>query len=502
MAEKTRNSVFAVMEETTEGTPVVPAANTDYVPLQDGFTLSPSFTEIENAELSGSIGKAKSTLGLEEPSATTDSYIKHSGVEGTAPQADLYYKAALGATSTIAELSTSGVSTVDSLTFADSSTVIRGQAFLVKDGINGYSIRNATATHATDIPLNVDLSVAPATTTATGNPVVYLPGESHPSLTLWDYRGNGGAIETISGARVSDMTINIVANEFINSSLSFVGTEYFFNPLTLTASNKYIDLTDDSGTIVITLTEGTYKDPHELADHIASVGTAAAAASGADDFLCTYSDATGKYTISTTTGTTFSLLWKTGTHGEDNADDHVGTLLGYDDSADDTASLSYTSDNAIDLSSPFTPSFDTSNPLVAKSNEALFGDNTACLSTNTATFTLTNGVTNILDICADSGKSGSVVGERTVTVELAGSYNRYDVDPFERMRQGTTTQFMYNAGTKSGGNWVAGKSLNFWIPEATVTTFELVDNEGLVDYNITLSAFVDSGKGEFFINFL
>jgi len=502
MAEKTRNSVQSVMEEVSEGVPVVPASGSDFVPLQDGFSLSPSFSELENAELSGSIGKSKSTLGFEEPTASSDSYVKHSGVEGTAPQADLYYKAGLGATSTIAELSTSGTSTTTALKYADASTVIRGQAFLVKDATNGYSIRNATATHATDIPLNVALAVAPATATATGNPVVYLPGENHPSLTLWNYRGNGGAVEAIAGARISDLTVNIVAGEFINSSVSMTGTQYYFNPLTVTSSNKYIDVTDDGGTIVVTLTEATYKDPHELAAHIEAVAGAALLASGGDDFSCSYSDSTGKYTMATTTGTVLSFLWKTGTHGADNADDHVGSLIGYADAADDTASLSYLADTAIDLSSPYTPSFDTSNPLVAKSNEALFGDSTECLSTNTATFSLSNGLTNILDICSTSGKSGSIVGERTVTVELAGSYNRYDVDPFKRFREGTTTQFMYNAGVKSGGNWVAGSSVNFYTPEATVTSFELVDNDGLVDYNITLTAFVDSGKGEFYINFL
>lgn len=32
----------------------------------------------------------------------------------------------------------------------------------------------------------------------------------------------------------------------------------------------------------------------------------------------------------------FSVLWKTGPHGSDNADTHIGTLLGFDDSANDS----------------------------------------------------------------------------------------------------------------------------------------------------------------------
>ena len=71
MAIQTRNSALAVKVETTEGTPVVPAAGSDYVALQDDFSMSPAFEVLDNAELKASLGKAKSVLGLEQPSAST-----------------------------------------------------------------------------------------------------------------------------------------------------------------------------------------------------------------------------------------------------------------------------------------------------------------------------------------------------------------------------------------------------------------------------------------------
>ena len=37
----TRNSVLGIKEEVTEGTPVVPAATTDFIALQPDFTLTP-----------------------------------------------------------------------------------------------------------------------------------------------------------------------------------------------------------------------------------------------------------------------------------------------------------------------------------------------------------------------------------------------------------------------------------------------------------------------------
>jgi hypothetical protein len=58
---------------------------------------------------------------------------------------------------------------------------------------------------------------------------------------------------------------------------------------------------------------------------------------------------TGTVTIAHSTDS-FELRWKTGTtHGSDNDDSHCGTLLGFDDSANDTGASSYDSDNQHDL---------------------------------------------------------------------------------------------------------------------------------------------------------
>ena len=41
MAEITRKSRMAIVEEVTEGTPVAPSAGTDYLSVQEGFSTSP-----------------------------------------------------------------------------------------------------------------------------------------------------------------------------------------------------------------------------------------------------------------------------------------------------------------------------------------------------------------------------------------------------------------------------------------------------------------------------
>ena len=67
----------------------------------------------------------------------------------------------------------------------------------------------------------------------------------------------------------------------------------------------------------------------------------------ADTVTVSYDDNTGKYTISSDGAVTFELLWATGVSGSGGTDTHIGTLLGYDDSSDDTAAFSYEGENPI-----------------------------------------------------------------------------------------------------------------------------------------------------------
>jgi hypothetical protein len=297
------------------------------------------------------------------------------------------------------------------------------------------------------------------------------------------------------------MNVEIPAGALINGSFTLQGLEYSFDPITITSSNKYIDFTDDGGTTVGILTEDTYKDPNELAAHIQTVCAAAAAASGGDDFLCTYSSATGKFTLSTTTGTVLSLLWNTGANTANGAH----TTLGFLSAADDTGALSYTSDNAQDWSSPYTPSLDSENPVAAKNIEVMWGDfdEYACKAASNVSINIDHEVSDVLSICAASGRSDTVFSARTVSVDVTLLLTKHEADTFTRFREGTSVPFACNWGRKSGGNWVAGSVSNLYIPDATVTSFKIGDGDGLVTLELSLRAYVGAGQTqEVFFNFL
>ncbi len=503
-AFQTKESVLFIKKEVTAGTPVPPTSGGDAVALQDGFSFEPTFNTLENGELNGSLDNSAPIQGLEEPTASLDHYIRHSGVEGTAPNYDELLEGVYGAkvvASTEFDViggSTAGTATAAATLVVDTGEGVnfeRGQAVLIKDGINGFSIRNVKSVSTDTLTLNFNLDAAPALGVNLGKAVLYKPASSHPCLSLWNYRGGGHSIDLISGGLVTSAAISVTAGELINGSFSVEGIEYSFNPLTVDATNDGMDFNDGGGEENATITQKTYKDPHDLAAAIESSMDALTA----DVITVTYSNITGKYTIATDGGT-LTLLWDTGSQTATT----IGDLIGFDTSADDSASTTYTSDNAIDLSRPFTPTFDSTNPLVAKDNEVFLGDfaDNICFKVNTLTYTLTNTKTNKDEVCATTGRAGSIATAREGTVELTAYIEQFDVDKFKRFRTNETTEFAFNFGTKVGGNWEAGKSVNIYIPTAKISSYTMDDLDGLVVVTMTLTSFGESGLGSQFLNFL
>lgn len=503
MALSNKKTVLAVAKETTENTPVLPSAAGDYLALQNGFEVSPAFAELENNEITGSIGKAKSTLGLENPTASFDHYIKHSGTEGEVPEISDLLESFFGSCYTLS----SEYTTTTGSTAGDSSAraiiklsdggdeYSRGKAILLKDATNGYAIRPVYSVSTNDLSLGFNLSAAVTGNVGCGKYVNYsVAEEDHPSLTMTYYRANGGATEVVSGAKVNELSISAVAGEYVNGSFSFAGAGYYFDPIEITDSNKYIDFNDGGGEENVMVATKLYKDPQELA---AAIETAMGAAT-TDTITVSYSSSDGKFTIAS--DGTLSLLWASGT----NTASSVGGTIGFAVLADDTGETSYTSDSAISFDSPYTPSYDSNQPLVAKNNQVMFGDynDYVCFPCNSITFNGSNSLKDLLSICATSGKSGNVATAREVTVEISSYLNKYDADKFNRYREGTTTSFCYNFGEKSGGNWVAGRCASLYIPTASITSLALADDEGLVQLNMTLTAYVDGGLGEYYLNFL
>lgn len=499
----TRQSLLAVKPEVTEGTPVAPTAGTDYIALQDDWELSPSFQTLENAEFRASIGISKPILGAEEPTASGSHYLRASGVEGQAPNYNDLPKAWFGSeqVNTIQRVTAVG-STVSTLALAaGGSDFPIGVGAMIKDGVNGYRIRVSTGNVVNNVPMSFTVPVAPAAGVSLGICIAYRPVDTgHQTLTLWQYLGNGGAIQMISGCRVTEFGFDATAGELLNASWSFEGIGYFLDPIEITSTTQYLDFTDDDGTFAALVPAKWYKDPHELAD---ALQNAMAAANPGETPTVLYSDSTGKFTIRTT-GTVLSLLWNTGA----NAANTIGGKLGFLTAADDTgaaATTGYTSDNAQDLDSPFTPTLDVSDPLAVKHHEVMFGDQDdyACLDASSISFSgsLTRRV--IESICAESGRLGSVINARESTINVTTLLSQYDADKFRKYRKGDKVRFQYSFGTKTGGNWNPGYCGYLFTPTATITSFQITDDDGLATLEMELQPYVETaGVGEIFLGML
>jgi len=491
----TRSSALAIMEETTEGTPVVPTASTDYIKLQDDFTMDPAVESLENAEAASSIGASKPIAGAESPTAGFSHYVRGSAVEGQAPNYNLLPKAMFGSEhirgterDTVAGSTTSvlNVDASEGLEFA------RGHMVLLKDPTNGYSARFIESVSTDALTMGFDVANPPAALVNLGLGVTYLPvNENHPTLAIWHYIGDQGAIQMMSGSRVVSASFDISAGQLINASYSLEGLSYYFDPITITATNKYIDF-NDGGVQVASIAEKTYKDIHALAEAVA----AACDGQSTDTITLGYDDATGKFTF-TSDGGTFSLLWSTGA----NAVNSIGSTIGFLVAADDTGATSYTSDNAQDYSSPQDATFDDAEPLAAKGHEVMLGDasDTTCFSPSTITISYDNTKASQQDICAESGVSGSLFNARGITISMSSLLQKYDADKMRRFRKNDNIKYQSTHGLKVGGNWVAGKTVGFFSPTMTISSIKIDNLDGQAQLTLELKPYVDSnGQGEFY----
>jgi hypothetical protein len=91
------------------------------------------------------------------------------------------------------------------------------------------------------------------------------------------------------------------------------------------------------------------------------------------------------------------------------------------------------------------------------------------------------------------------MAKMTVTALL----DKYEAARFRKYRTNEDTRALYNFGTKSGGNWVAGKCGCIYMPTCTISSFDLVDKDGLVALEMELTAYVDnSANGEVYMSFV
>ena len=495
----TKATIFAIREETTAGDYLAPSSASQFVALRPGNEISFEPELLESDELLNDIGATKSAIGKEAVTGAHVAYLRHSGVEGQEPQLGIMYESIMGnksIASTEYDTVSSSTTTLLKVNTGEGATFEVGESLLIKDSTNGYSIRNIKSISGDDLTLNFALSNAPASGVNLGKAVLYKPEASgHPTFSTTKYLGNGFAVEASAGNTVTELSITADANGYAEANFSFEGTKYLYNAVTITSSNKYLDFTDDAGTFAAIVPEKIYNTPVDLAaalqDALNGVST--------EDYTVVYNNSTGKFTIATATSSVLSLLWNTGT----NTANSIGTTIGFLVAANDTGSLTYTSDNAQSYAAAYTPSYDSADQIVVKGAELFIGNQTdnVCICAQSVSITVSKEVEDVDCICEETGVLEKVPTSRTAEMQVTALLKQYDAALLAALLNNTGLSAMLNLGPKSGGNYQAGKCFNVYFRNCTVSNHKTT-GDSFLQVELTLKGYVTSSSKDIYLNFL
>ena len=505
MAFASRSSVFAFSMEGNEGVPVGPAA-TDFTVVREGAQLTGAVNTVNSDELRNSIGASKSFVTSQAPTGSIPHYWKHSGIEGVEPDYGILIQACLGGV----EVNTTEFFTVPGSTAGDTETRATllvavgdelnfqlGQGILIKDGANGYAVRNLVEGSSPGVlPMSFNFETAPGGAIGLGKAIHYLPDTDQPTFTAHWYQAavNSAFHQMISGCRTTGMTIELNANELAAISFEIAGVRFFINPIEITLATSWIDFTDSVGTVAAQLEQKVYSTPIDLANEIAGKMSGVSA----DVISVHYDNNTGKFIISSD-GTVLDILWATGSHAPTSARGKLGF-----DNLDDTGALTYTSDSAQVYDPPVTPVFDAQTPGVVRDNMLQLGtfSDYLCVGGQALTISVATPKTDVPNWCAETGIDESVILSREVTVSGTLKFKKHDVQRFYNLINNVDTQLSFVHGQKVGGNWVPGSICNVFIRTASMTSETIADQDGYVVEQFEATAYVGPDMEDFYMNFL
>lgn len=194
--------------------------------------------------------------------------------------------------------------------------------------------------------------------------------------------------------------------------------------LSVTSTNNWLEITDGALDVDIEFTPTDYliRDlatddaTHDLAKLIEDQINA----STLSGFTVDYAPTTRDFTF-TNPSTSFSIKCATGSHGSAGTDDHICTLLGFDDTSDTTTSTSVTTSSTVDFS-------------ISKNTYARLTDTTFMFSSNP------HGVA-----------SAAAAKKASVSILMSGTKDGYSLDAGERYYTTSTSSgaLMAETGTST-----------------------------------------------------
>jgi hypothetical protein len=145
---------IAVVEEDTQGTYKAPSSGTEFVsPLSDGATIEMTREFMQRNNLTSSLGKPTSRMGMASVTATLPCEFKAAGTTGAAPEYDLLLQSAGFNKSTVTETTTGSGHTTTKLVLSSDTDALKysvGDIVCVQDDSYGTFISPVSAVDSVD----------------------------------------------------------------------------------------------------------------------------------------------------------------------------------------------------------------------------------------------------------------------------------------------------------------------------------------------------------------
>ena len=522
----TRGKTAAVIEKDTESDLQKPTKGENYVALQADFALTPAFETIENLEIKDDIMASKSVIGGETPSGTFSHYLTGSGIEGKTPEYHPFLHSSFGSyrnpvleTGTEDETLAGSTTTVIKADNSGALTFDKGEALLIKDDTNGWSIRPVKSQNTADKSYNLAfaLNKAPAAGVKLGKAITYIPEASgQPVFDIWEYFSGGDGNQNINNCRTTSVSITADADANINSTFAFEGTAYrlnqdFSTSFTTTTNGRSVAVQYGTSPTKATLTLATTLN--------AATGTAAATElqskmralsgpTGWSGMTVTFKD--DRFTFSIPANGSAFYFDFTDSATDAPMKKFLGFTGGRSPSATPTSSAagemtSETFAGDRDYSSGISPIYDGQDPAIARDQRLFVGDtdDNVCLDATSVSLTVNTPKTIIKSVCSPDGNLATILSSRDATLSITALLEEDDQRFFRKFKNGDTVPFAFLGGQKRDGRWVPGNSFSLYGSEASINSFTLGEGDGVYTLAMDLLCYSPGdGSGSIFLSFL
>lgn len=192
---KNETSLF-IKEETVEGTYVAPASASDALEVSTDYAgFSYEAESIERSNLTNTIEKVASRVGMASVAGEIPVELKANHVAGSAPYANVLYKSLLGGKhqlTSVVTTTTANTTTVLNMSAPNAALFKKGMVVKVNSA-GAHELRPVSAVGATSITLAIPLSSAPADAVTIEKVTTYYHASGAPTFSATSF--TGGKIE-------------------------------------------------------------------------------------------------------------------------------------------------------------------------------------------------------------------------------------------------------------------------------------------------------------------